>query len=234
MIKLEPLAVPKIKLQHGGLKMTVVNIVIADDHSMIREGLKQLLELEGDIKVIGEVGDGKQCLEVVRKEKPDVLLLDINMPEMNGLQVLEELKYQKADVKVLILTIHNEIEYLVRAVDIGVNGYVLKDSDSSLLKSAIFEVAKGNMFIQPSLIPLLRQSLVDARKKEKDENALTKREIQVLKLLAEGMYNREIGEKLFISEKTVKNHVSSIFKKIGVTDRTQAAVYAIRNNIVEI
>lgn len=214
--------------------MAVVNIVIADDHLMIREGLKQLLELEGDIKVIGEAGDGKQCLEVVRKEKPDVLLLDINMPEMNGLQVLEELKYQKSDVKILILTIHNEIEYLLRAVDIGVNGYVLKDSDSSLLKRAIFEVAKGNMFIQPSLTPLLRQNLLDARNKEKDENALTKREIQVLKLLAEGMYNREIGEKLFISEKTVKNHVSSIFKKIGVTDRTQAAVYAIKNNIVEI
>ncbi len=214
--------------------MTVVNIVIADDHSMIREGLKQLLELEGDIKVIGEAGDGKQCLEVVRKVKPDVLLLDINMPEMNGLQVLEELKYQKSDVKVLILTIHNEVEYLLRAVDIGVNGYVLKDSDSSLLKRAIFDVAKGDMFIQPSLTPLLRQSLLDAKNKEKDENALTKREVQVLKLLSEGMYNREIGEKLFISEKTVKNHVSSIFKKIGVTDRTQAAVYAIKNNIVEI
>ena len=102
------------------------------------------------------------------------------------------------------------------------------------MKKAILEVAKGEVFIQPSLTPLLRQSLISAKNKEKDENALTKRELQVLKLLAEGMYNREIGEKLFISEKTVKNHVSSIFKKIGVTDRTQAAVYAIKNNIVEI
>ena len=212
--------------------MVEISIVIADDHSMIREGLKQLLELEGDIKVVGEAGDGKQCLEVIRKKKPDVLLLDINMPEMNGLQVLEELRMQKMDVKVLILTIHNEIEYLVRAVDIGVDGYVLKDSDSSLLKKAIFAVAKGETFIQPSLTPLLRQSLLNG--KEKDDNTLTKREVQVLKLLAEGMYNREIGEKLFISEKTVKNHVSSIFKKIGVTDRTQAAVYAIKNNMVEI
>lgn len=210
----------------------MVNVVIADDHSMIREGLKQLLELEGDIKVVAEAGNGRHCLDVVRRVKPDVLLLDINMPEMNGLQVLEELRYQKSDVKVLILTIHNEIEYLVRAVDIGVDGYVLKDSDSSLLKKAIFAVAKGETFIQPSLTPLLRQSLLNG--KEKDDNTLTKREVQVLKLLAEGMYNREIGEKLFISEKTVKNHVSSIFKKIGVTDRTQAAVYAIKNNMVEI
>ena len=214
--------------------MIEISIVIADDHSMIREGLKQLLELEGDIKVVGEAGDGKQCLEVVRRKKPDVLLLDINMPEMNGLQVLEELKMQKMDVKVLILTIHNEIEYLLKAVDIGIKGYVLKDSESSLLKKAIYQVYKGDMFIQPSLAPLLRQSLAKKKKGEKDQNALTKREIQVLKLLAEGMYNREIGEQLFISEKTVKNHVSSIFKKINVTDRTQAAVYAIKNNIVEI
>lgn len=214
--------------------MIEISIVIADDHSMIREGLKQLLELEGDIKVVGEAGDGKQCLEVVRKKKPDVLLLDINMPEMNGLQVLEELKMQKMDVKVLILTIHNEIEYLLKAVDIGIKGYVLKDSESSLLKKAIYQVYKGDTFIQPSLTPLLRQTLAKKEKGEKDQNALTKREIQVLKLLAEGMYNREIGEQLFISEKTVKNHVSSIFKKIGVTDRTQAAVYAIKNNIVEI
>ncbi len=214
--------------------MIEISIVIADDHSMIREGLKQLLELEGDIKVVGEAGDGKQCLEVVRRKKPDVLLLDINMPEMNGLQVLEELKMQKMDVKVLILTIHNEIEYLLKAVDIGIKGYVLKDSESSLLKKAIYQVYKGDTFIQPSLTPLLRQSLARKEKGEKDQNALTKREIQVLKLLAEGMYNREIGEQLFISEKTVKNHVSSIFKKINVTDRTQAAVYAIKNNIVEI
>ena len=214
--------------------MIEISVVIADDHSMIREGLKQLLELEGDIKVVGEAKDGRQCLEVVRKKKPDVLLLDINMPEMNGLQVIEELKMQKMDVKVLILTIHNEIEYLLKAVDIGIKGYVLKDSESSLLKRAIYQVYKGDTFIQPSLAPLLRQSLLKKQKGEKDQNALTKREIQVLKLLAEGMYNREIGEQLFISEKTVKNHVSSIFKKIGVTDRTQAAVYAIKNNIVEI
>ena len=156
------------------------------------------------------------------------------MPEMTGLQVLEEIKYQKLDVKVLILTIHNEIEYLLKAMDIGINGYVLKDSEFSLLKKAISEVYKGNSFIQPSLTPMLRQSLLKRKEEEKDDNALTRREIQVLKLLAEGLYNREIGEKLFISEKTVKNHVSSIFKKIGVTDRTQAAVYAIKNNIVEI
>ena len=211
-----------------------ISVVIADDHSMIREGLKQLLELEGDIKVIGEAGDGKQCLKKVRELKPDVLLLDINMPELNGLQVLEELKMQKSDVKTLVLTIHNEIEYLLKAVEIGIKGYVLKDSESSILKKAIYQIYEGDTYIQPSLAPLLRQSLAEKSKVAKSENALTKRELQVLKLLAEGMYNREIGEQLYISEKTVKNHVSSIFKKIGVSDRTQAAVYAIKNNIVEI
>lgn len=213
--------------------MTSINIIIVDDHSMIREGLKQLLELDGDIKVIGEAGDGIECLKLLERVHPDVILLDINMPNMNGLQVLEEMKKNKIDTKVLILTIHNEIEYLVKAVDMGVDGYVLKDSNSNVLKEAITTVYKEESYIQPSLTPLLREKLSDTEKKRKSTN-LTKRELQVIELLGEGLYNKEIAELLFISEKTVKNHVSSIFKKIGVTDRTQAVVYAIKNNIIDV
>ena len=213
--------------------MESIKIVIADDHRMIREGLKQLLELEGDITVIGEAGDGLSCLNLINEKEPDVLLLDINMPEMNGLQVLEKLKASKCKSKVLILTIHNEVEYLVKAVDIGVDGYVLKDSESDLLRKAIFTVNSGESYIQADLVPLLKEKL--ARKDEfLDENILTKREMEVLKLITEGLFNKEIAYNLSISEKTVKNHVSNIFKKINVSDRTQAAVYAIKNNIVEI
>lgn len=214
--------------------MEPVKIVITDDHKMVREGIKQLLELDGDIKVIAEASDGIECLEIINKAEPDVLLLDINMPNMNGLQVLEEIKRKKIKVKILILTIHNEIEYLLKAVDIGVNGYVLKDSESALLKTAIFSVNNGETFIQPSLSPELKKKKLKEERNDKEENGLTKRELEVLKLLAEGLYNKEVAYKLSISEKTVKNHVSSIFKKIGVFDRTQAAVYAIRNNIVEL
>jgi DNA-binding NarL/FixJ family response regulator len=209
--------------------------MIADDHSMVREGIKQLLELDGDIIVNAEANSGKQCIDLLDEQKIDVLLLDINMPNMNGLQVLQYIRENKKKVKVLILTIHNEVEYLMRAVEIGVDGYVLKDSDSSVLKKAIFNIYHGVIFIQPELAPMLKVKMdekINAINSLDDE--LTKREIEVLKLIAEGLFNKEIAYMLAISEKTVKNHVSNIFKKINVSDRTQAAVYAIKNNLVDL
>jgi DNA-binding NarL/FixJ family response regulator len=212
----------------------LVKIMIADDHSMIREGLKNLLELGGDIEVIAEAVDGRDCLDKLEVYKPDVLLLDINMPIMNGLEVLKELKAKKSKLKVLVLTVHNETEYLLKAVDIGINGYVLKDSESAELKKAIFAVNDGETYIQPSLIPALNQKRIERSVDEEKIESLTSRELEVLKLLAVGMYNKEVAEKLEISERTVKNHVSNIFKKLEVTDRTQAAVFAIRNNLITV
>lgn len=209
-------------------------IIIADDHSMVREGLKNLLELDGDIEVIGEASDGIECIELLKKSHPEVLLLDINMPNMNGLEVLKKLKENRMKVKVIILTVHNEIEYLLKAVEIGINGYMLKDSDSAELKKAIFTVIDGENYIQPSLIPMLNSKMIERDIDKERIKLLTKRELEVLKLVAIGSYNKEIGEKLEISERTVKNHISSIFKKIEVTDRTQAAVFAIRNNLISI
>ena len=218
----------------GKINNMAVKIMIADDHSMIREGLKNLLELDGDIQVIAEAVDGEDCLEKLQLVKPDVLLLDINMPKKNGLEVLKSLKSRRSKLKVLVLTVHNEIEYLMKAVDIGVNGYVLKDSESAELKKAIFTVADGETYIQPSLIPALNAKMIETNKDAEKIKNLTKRELDVLKLLAVGMFNKEVGKRLEISERTVKNHVSNIFKKLGVTDRTQAAVFAIRNNLVKI
>lgn len=211
-----------------------VKIMITDDHSMIREGLKNLLELDGDIEVIAEAEDGMECLDKLESIHPDVLLLDINMPKMNGLEVLKKLKEKRSKLKVLVLTVHNETEYLMKAVDIGINGYVLKDSESSELKKAIFAIYEGETYIQPSLIPALNSKMIEKDKDEVKIDSLTRRELEVLKLLAIGMYNKEVAEKLDISERTVKNHVSNIFKKIEVTDRTQAAVFAIRNSLVDL
>ena len=218
----------------GGLIKMAIKIMIADDHSMIREGLKSLLELEGDIQVVAEAEDGVDCLEKLKICTPDVLLLDINMPRKNGLEVLQTLKSSKSKVKVLVLTVHNEVEYLMKAVDIGVDGYILKDSESAELKKAIFSIVEGGNYIQPSLIPALNSKMIEKNRDEGKIESLTKRELEVLKLLAVGMYNKEVAEKLNISERTVKNHVSNIFKKIEVTDRTQAAVFAIRNNLIEL
>jgi len=211
-----------------------ISIMITDDHSMIREGLKSLLELDDDIRVIAEAVDGRDCLDKLDVYKPDVLLLDINMPNMNGLDVLKELKARKSKVKVLVLTVHNETEYLMKAVDIGINGYVLKDSESAELKKAIRAIMDGETYIQPSLIPALNAKRLERNEDEEKIDSLTRRELEVLKLLAIGMYNKEVAEKLEISERTVKNHVSNIFKKLEVTDRTQAAVFAIRNNLIKV
>lgn len=211
-----------------------IKIVIADDHIMVREGMKQLLELDGDFQVVGEASDGYECLSVLSEVKPDVLLLDINMPNMNGLQTLERIRKNKIDVKILILTIHNEVEYLEKAKSMGVDGYVLKDSESSVLKKAISTVFKGNTYIQNNMAMMLRERENFMLSYQQEDTVLTKREVEVLKLLAEGLFNKEIAYKLLISEKTVKNHVSNIFKKLDVSDRTQAAVYAIKNNIVSI
>lgn len=211
-----------------------VTIMIADDHSMVREGLRSLLELDGDIQVIEEAVDGEDCLEKLKTCKPDVLLLDINMPKKNGLEVLQCINKSNLKVKVLVLTVHNEVEYLIKAVDIGVDGYILKDSESAELKKAIFAITKGENYIQPDLIPALNSKMIEKNSDKDKIDSLTKREFEVLKLLAVGMYNKEIAEKLNISERTVKNHVSNIFKKLEVTDRTQAAVFTIRNNLIKI
>ena len=211
-----------------------VKIMIADDHSMVREGLKSLLELDGDIQVIEEAVDGEDCLEKLKTCKPDVLLLDINIKKKNGLEVLQCINKSNLKVKVLVLTVHNEVEYLIKAVDIGVDGYILKDSESAELKKAIFAITKGENYIQPDLIPALNSKMIEKNSDKDKIDSLTKREFEVLKLLAVGMYNKEIAEKLNISERTVKNHVSNIFKKLEVTDRTQAAVFTIRNNLIKI
>lgn len=203
-----------------------IEIIIADDHMMIREGLKQLLELDGTMKVIAEANDGEECLNLLNKKiHPDILLLDINMPKKNGIEVLEYIKQNKIPVKVLILTVHNEVEYLLKAVDIGIDGYLLKDSSYDELKEAIDVVISGNTYIQPSLLPALNESMEDyALDKEKIE-WLTKRELDVLRLISEGCSNKKISDELTISERTVKNHISHIFRKIDVQDRTQAAVF---------
>lgn len=209
-----------------------IEIIIADDHMMIREGLKQLLELDGTMKVIAEANDGEECLNLLNKKiHPDILLLDINMPKKNGIEVLEYIKQNKIPVKVLILTVHNEVEYLLKAVDIGIDGYLLKDSSYDELKEAIDVIISGNTYIQPSLLPALNESMEDyALDKERIE-CLTKRELDVLRLISEGCSNKKISDELTISERTVKNHISHIFRKIDVEDRTQAAVLAIRNKI---
>lgn len=211
-----------------------IKVMLVDDHALIREGIKQLLEFDGSIEVIEQASDGIECLEKLKTVRPDILLLDINMPKMNGIEVLEALKAKKDPVKVLILTVHSEVEYLVKAVDIGANGYILKDSGSVELKQAIMDIINNDSYIQPGLIPALNSRLINRDMDKEKLKSLTKREVEILAQVASGMFNKEIANNLGISERTVKNHISNIFKKIDVSDRTQAAVFAIRNNIINL
>lgn len=212
--------------------LNTINILIADDHSIVREGLKQLLDLEEDFKVIGQASNGVETIERVTELKPDVLLLDINMPVMNGINALRKIKENGLTTNVVILTLHEDREYLLETMQIGATGYILKDSDSATLYKAIRDAYNGQSYIQPKLAAeLVKEFSKPKGIKIKPENELTQREYEVLMLIAEGHNNKEIAEELFISEKTVKNHVSNIFRKINVSDRTQAAIYAFKNNI---
>lgn len=217
-----------------------IRALIADDHSLFRDGLKKILELENDISVCGEAKDGEEVMEKVELLKPDVVLLDINMPLMNGVDATRQIKQDYEDVKIIILTIHDDEEYLFETVKGGATGFLLKDVETSTLLQAIREVFEGKSFIHPSITPKLLGEFnrLATQPKNSDPNIsgyeLTKREKEILGLLARGYTNKKVSNYLYISEKTVKNHVSNILRKLDVSDRTQAVVTAVKLGMVDI
>ncbi|HEY8362040.1 MAG TPA: response regulator transcription factor [Tissierellaceae bacterium] len=214
------------------MKNKMITVLIADDHALIREGIKQILELEEDISVVGQANDGEEAFELAEKLNPDIILLDINMPKLNGIETLRRFKDMGIKSKVIILTIHEDKEYILKTLKLGANGYLLKDSSANTLIEGIRKVAKGENYIQPSVADLVNSTNNDVDNKIIEKiNSLTNREYEVLVLIAEGLNNKDIAERLYISEKTVKNHVSNIFKKLDLNDRVQAAIFAYKNNI---
>lgn len=218
-----------------------IKLVIADDHALLRQGIKNVLSLEPDLDVIGEAGDGEEAISKLESLKPDILLLDVNMPHMNGLEVTKRLKTAKSTVKIIILTIHDDENYVIEVIKSGADGYLLKDIEPGMLVKAIRLVYEGQSFIYPTLAKRLfgelsrqeeRRLEVPNMLERRKEERLTYREVEVLQLIGRGMNNQEVAQKLFLSEKTVKNHLTNIFRKINVVDRTQAVLYAIRNKIV--
>lgn len=216
--------------------MEKIKIVIADDHAMVRQGIKQILELESDFLVVAQAADGEEAIKLVKMHRPDVILMDINMPHLNGIQAIEQLMAYDSKINIIVLTIHQDREYLLKTLQLGAKGYVLKDADSAVLVQAIRSVNSGESYIQPNLSSELIKEfnrINQNEKEKKDENGLSARELEVLALIAQGKINKDIAKILFISEKTVKNHVSNIFRKIDVSDRTQAAIYAIKHNFIK-
>lgn len=222
----------------------VKKIVLIDDHVLFREGVKRILDFEDSFEVVAEGDDGEQALDLVSQYKPDVVLMDINMPNLNGVQATKKIFAKYPEVKVIILSIHDDENYVTHALKSGANGYLLKEMDSEALIEAIKIVSEGGSYLHPKVTHNLvkefqRLSNVESGSIEDIEyrkplHLLTRRECEVLQLLADGKSNRGISEHLFISEKTVKNHVSNILQKMNVNDRTQAVVMAIRNGWVEV
>lgn len=215
--------------------MDVIKVLIADDHALIREGLRKILSINSKLKVVGEAADGNQAVEQALVRDVDIILLDINMPNMNGIDACREIKKSKPGIGIIALTIHDQEEYLFEMIRGGISAYLLKDVSPDQLITTIIGVAKGESFIQPKLMARVFQEfsrLSTPLHQEKKDNALTPREVEVLELVARGENNRGIAQKLFISEKTVKNHLYRIFQKLGVVDRTQAALYAVKHKIV--
>jgi len=216
-----------------------IRVLIADDHQVVREGLSAILNTKEDIEVVGVAKDGVEAVEKTRQLIPDVVLMDISMPRMNGVEATREIKRENPHIGVVVLTMYAEEEYIFDLVKAGATGYLLKDADSAQIVKAIRAIAEGESLIHPSVASkiLTEFSLLaegKGRKAGRLEHGLTDREITVLKLVAEGKTNKEIANVLELSEKTVKNHVRNIFHKLHVYDRTQAAIHAIRKGLIEL
>jgi two-component system response regulator DegU len=220
-------------------------IIIIDDHQLFREGVKRILDFEANFEVVAEGDDGTQAVGLVEKNEPDVVIMDINMPTLNGVEATAQLIARFPETKVIILSIHDDENYVTHALKTGAQGYLLKEMDSEQLVEAVKVVADGGSYLHPKIT----HNLVKEYRRLATSNhgtalkevvvrrplhLLTRRECEVLQLLADGKSNRNIGEMLFISEKTVKNHVSNILTKMNVNDRTQAVIVSIKNGWVEV
>ncbi len=210
--------------------------MLVDDHELVRQGIAAMLNAASDLQVVGEARSGREALEVARRELPDVVLMDVKMPDMDGLEATRKIKEERARTAVIMLTMHDNPSYLRDAVRAGAAGYLLKDVSKDELVDAIRQVATGGAFIESQM---LKGMLSEMKPGSGGGSAtgvgknLTKREREILALVAEGMSNREIADKLVLSPETVKSHVAAILEKLNVSDRTQAAIFAVRNGLVE-
>ncbi len=212
-----------------------IRILVADDHAIFRDGLRKLLEVTDEVEIVGEASNGVECTKMLTKLKPDILLLDLRMPEKDGLGVLEEVNFDTLPTRVIVLTAAEDDRDVVRAMRLGARGVVLKQSASDLLLKSIRKVHDGEIWLDnrmtAEVIDAFKKSSESGQRREKP--LLSDREKEIVQLVAQGFRNREIGEKLFISEQTVKNHLHNIFDKLGVSDRLELALYAIHHRLID-
>ncbi len=211
-----------------------IRVLIADDHTIVRSGVRLLLEAEPDIEVVGEAIDGREALTLVESLQPDVVLMDITMPVMDGLEATRRIKEQSPQIQVLVLTMHRSDEYFFELIKAGASGYILKGAKTSELIEAVRVVRRGEVFLYPTMAQKLVQGYLNMVEWESESGlSLSPREKEILRLLAEGYSNNEIAEKLFISLSTVHSHRGNIMNKLGLSNRRELIQYARRRGLIQ-
>jgi DNA-binding NarL/FixJ family response regulator len=210
-------------------------IVIAEDHTILREGLRSLLSSNSEFDVVGEAGDGWEAIQCVQKYKPDLILTDLSMPRMNGMEAIREIKRRSPGTKIIVLTIHKTEEYILTAFKAGANGYLLKDSTHNELEMAIKKVLGGKQYISPEISERVIEGYLEGKKtlkKKTSWESLTSREREILKLIAEGYKNKEIADHLCISVKTIEKHRANLMEKLNLHNVQALTTYAIEKGLV--
>ena len=216
--------------------MARIKVVVADDHAIVREGVRMILAREQDIEVVGEAGDGQQALDLVASLRPQVVIMDISMPGMGGVEATQRLKAKHPEVQVLALTMHEDETYVFQLLRAGAAGYVLKRAAAQDLVQAVRAAAKGDAFLYPSIARKVVEDYlrrVETGEERERYDGLTTREKEILTLIAQGLSNQQIAEKLYISIKTVQTHRAHILEKLGLHDRTELVRYAIRKGLIQ-
>jgi DNA-binding NarL/FixJ family response regulator len=222
-----------VPVSAGGRARVSVRVVIADDHALVRQGVRRFLESTGEFEVLGEAATGTDLVDLVSRTNPDVAIMDIRMPEMDGLEAARTIRELGESTKVVMLTAYDDRHFVGEAVRAGARGYVLKAREADHLLETVRLVADGKLIIDPDLVRALADELTVARERDVRGPTLTEREVETLQLAAFGKTNREIGEKLFISPDTVKTHLEHIFQKLGAQDRTAAVAEALRRRLID-
>ncbi len=214
--------------------MKPIRILLADDHVMVREGTRRILERQEDLIVVGEAGDGLQTIELAQQTKPDIILMDISMPVMNGIDATRKIKQICPRVAVLVLTAYDDDQYVFAILEAGAAGYLLKNARSSELIDAVRRVVAGESVLHPSVAKKVLRRLAAPAKQTEEENVLTSRELEVLRLAGRGLTNREIAQRLVLSPRTVESHMANIFGKLGVGSRTEAVLVGLRKRWIDL